>query len=706
MSYSYDLEGHLVQSSDTTGVRTWTYDANGRKISATDPRGNTQANWDGVGNLLWQTDVTGRKITNSYNTNYQLTQVVDSTDNGTATLTYTADGQLNTCLYPNGVEVAYTYDAAGRVTNLTHTNTANGTLVVGYAATYLNNGQLSKVTESPSGDVTAYSYDPAGNLLNEVRTGQRSYSGTYTYWSDGNRKTADVITNGITVHNGSYSYDGAGRLDQCIDSATGLTEIYTWNADGTLASMPGPSYTREFSYNEEAQLLGISHSGTLAYQYAYGADGNRRWSKDIANDLWTWYPCGVACGAGEMVEEISTLTGSSWSTSGQYLRAGGGCSSLLIRRKSSTDDEYHHEDMVGVFGVLTNATGTIIQNNLSDAYMVPQYIDQNGQVLSRQTAICLVSIPEPDMQSASNGTIASYPARALYTTQKLGAGHVQLRALPCGIGQDTNILCIIFGIDCHKKKLKKPQACNGPAANCEACQSALYNECLKIGDYPGICYAISLACEEVCTDQGDGSKLYKCWTLGGKIKRHVSGISLLILCIISYMFSFNCSIVHAEDNQKKIDIVTLGKIKLLLSNGWTTKLSNYKPITTLYISTPYLKSTKDGSITQTKIVRLEAPVGLNISTFKPNAKIIKQSLERNLLNDHDTKIVIHSATHLWQHIMVTDVRWEFIDNHGVHLMQFERIIQIGMSTYQVYLTFRKPTVFTATIHTAICLVSI
>ncbi len=260
--------------------------------------------------------------------------------------------------------MAYTYDAAGRVINLTHTNTANGTLIVGYAATYLNNGQLSKVTESPSGDVTTYSYDPAGNLLNEVRTGQRPYSGAYTYWSDSNRKTADVITNGVTVHNGSYSYDGAGRLDQCIDSATGLTEIYTWNADGTLARMPGPKYTREFTYNEEAQLLVISHSGTLAYQYAYGADGNRRWSKDIANDIWTWYPCGVACGAGEMVEETSTLTGSSWATSGQYLRAGGGCSSLLIRRKSTTDDEYPLINISHTYETIINESTDMLRVNL------------------------------------------------------------------------------------------------------------------------------------------------------------------------------------------------------------------------------------------------------------------------------------------------------------------------------------------------------
>ncbi len=171
----------------------------------------------------------------------------------------------------------------------------------------------------------------------------------------------------MTLHDGAYSYDNGGRLSQVIDCATNLTEEYTWNADNTLATMPGPSYTREFGYNEEAQLLSISHSGTLAYQYAYGADGNRHWAKDIANNAWTWYPCGVACGAGELVEQGSDLTGTTWTTNAQYLRAGGGCRSMLIRRKSSTDDEYHHEDPLGVFGVITGANAATLSSNVYDA---------------------------------------------------------------------------------------------------------------------------------------------------------------------------------------------------------------------------------------------------------------------------------------------------------------------------------------------------
>ena len=136
--------------------------------------------------------------------------------------------------------------------------------------------------------------------------------------------------------------------------------------------MPGPNYTREFGYNEESQLLSISHSGTLAYQYAYGADGNRRWAKEIANNAWTWYPCGVACGAGELVEQGSDLTGATWTTNAQYLRAGGGCSSMLIRRKSSTDDEYHHEDLLGNFGVITNHVEVITRDTLVDSFGVFQ----------------------------------------------------------------------------------------------------------------------------------------------------------------------------------------------------------------------------------------------------------------------------------------------------------------------------------------------
>ena len=104
-------------------------------------------------------------------------------------------------------------------------------------------------------------------------------------------------------------------------------ESYTWNADGTMASMPRPGYTAVLGYDEEGRLTSIAHevSGTTtpAYAYGYGADGGRRWRKDYANNLSTWWPCGVACGAGGLVEKQSDLSGSQWTTSATLLRGNG-----------------------------------------------------------------------------------------------------------------------------------------------------------------------------------------------------------------------------------------------------------------------------------------------------------------------------------------------------------------------------------------------
>ena len=116
-----------------------------------------------------------------------------------------------------------------------------------------------------------------------MRTGTKPYSGAYTYDDAGRRLTALVITNSLTTHYATYSYDGAGRLLQVVDSATSLIENYVWNADGTLASYPGPGYTRLLEYDEEGRLVRIKRNAggtiTTAYEYGYGYDGGRRWRK-------------------------------------------------------------------------------------------------------------------------------------------------------------------------------------------------------------------------------------------------------------------------------------------------------------------------------------------------------------------------------------------------------------------------------------------
>jgi len=480
LGFGYDPFNNILQSTDGTGIRNWTYDVFGNKKTATDPRGNTAATYDNVSNLLTQTDVSTRLLTNVFNTLNQLTKVTDGNDATHADLVYTIDGQLSTLTYPNGLRVEYGYDGGNRLTSITHRVVSTSAVLISYTAVYDNGDRITSITESPSGDVTSFGYDNADNLLSETRTGTKPYSGTYTYDKTNRRKTAVVVTNGTTTHNGTYTYDGAGRLTQVVDTATSTTEVYTWNADGTLATSPGSGYTKVYGYDEEGHLTSIGHkvgiTTTTLYQYGYGADGNRRWRKDLAGNVWTWYPCGVACSAGELVEQTSDLTGTTWATSGLYLRAGGGCSSQLIRRNS----EYHHEDFLGNFGVITSGTGTVLSNNLYDGFRVQRFSSGTAVSSSR------FKDAKTDMEGLLiTDTCYAIPERDMALTQPCQNKPPRFKRpritnpFACRPGQDVacKLKCVQLGCYLHRCW----RLAFFPICLCDAC----YASPPYIGPFPG-----------------------------------------------------------------------------------------------------------------------------------------------------------------------------------------------------------------------------
>ncbi|GBC97313.1 Putative deoxyribonuclease RhsC [bacterium HR16] len=367
VSLQYDAEGRLVQSVDGTGTRTFSYDSWGRRTQQTSPAGTTTATYDAAGRITSQTDVTGRLIQYQYDGAGRLIKVWDPSSS--VQNTYNVNSAVVREVYSNNTRVDYTYDSAGRVTGVQHRVNSTSALIIGYAVTYDASGRVTRIDESPSSAVTTYQYDGAGRLLREERTVNRPYLGEYQYDASGNRTYARRVENGVETHRGTYTYDGAGRLIQVVDAATNTTETYVWNADGTLASFPGPSYTRLLEYDEEGRLIRIrrDYGGgnvQLAYEYAYGFDGGRRWRKDYINGVWTRYPCGVACGAGDLVEQQKPLEGGSWTTTALYLQ---GIS--LVRR----NNEWHHFDPLGTAGVITNGSASVVSNNLYDVFGVKRY---------------------------------------------------------------------------------------------------------------------------------------------------------------------------------------------------------------------------------------------------------------------------------------------------------------------------------------------
>jgi len=103
------------------------------------------------------------------------------------------------------------------------------------------------------------------------------------------------------------------------------------------------------------------------------------------NNVWVWYPCGVACSAGELVEEVSDLSGGVWNVQALYLRAGGGCSSLLVRRNG----EYHHGDVLVNKGVITDGSGNVLSSNVYDAFGVSMFTSGSAQTPYRPAGLVL-----------------------------------------------------------------------------------------------------------------------------------------------------------------------------------------------------------------------------------------------------------------------------------------------------------------------------
>jgi RHS repeat-associated protein len=255
-------------------VRGYTYDILGRRTQA------------GFGAASTTSPVYESTIAYTYDAANRVTQIADSA-NGTITRTY--DDRFNTVTQettPQGT-VAYTYDAAGR-----------------------------RATMTPSGGTQAsYTYDDAGRLT-QITQGTNTVQFAY---DDANRRTTLTLANGITVTYGydngnevsaiayrdsannllgdlSYTYDAAGRrtavggafartgLPDAVASAAydANNRLTNWNgtalshdANGNLLGFQGDSY----AWNSRDQLAGITGTNTASFQYdAVG----RRQAKTVA----------------------------------------------------------------------------------------------------------------------------------------------------------------------------------------------------------------------------------------------------------------------------------------------------------------------------------------------------------------------------------------------------------------------------------------
>jgi RHS repeat-associated protein len=331
---NYDGNGRLASVTHGGGATaravSFTYGEDGRLASLTDPLVRTQTfDYDAAGRTVSKTLADGRSVGFGYDENGNTTSIVvpgrpaheftytprnrvsaflpPEVSGGPTTTTYQydADRALDRITRPDGKELDYAYDAAGRLMTLF---VPSGQ----YGFSYGAGDQLASIT-APDGGVLAYTYD--GFLL----TGM-DWSGTITgsvarTYDNGFRVTS-LAVNGQEV---PFVYDDddfviqAGDLAIQRNAQNGLSQGTTlgqvtgaWsrnsfgeiiNYDASFSSNPvyGVQYGRDalgriilkvetvddvqatfdYVYDEADRLTEVRTDGLVTESYSYDANGNR-----------------------------------------------------------------------------------------------------------------------------------------------------------------------------------------------------------------------------------------------------------------------------------------------------------------------------------------------------------------------------------------------------------------------------------------------
>jgi YD repeat-containing protein len=217
--------GQLEKYTDADGVTsTYSYDVDGRvqEVNYGEVDGAT------AGQIYTYSATTGL-----------MTKLVDSSA-GTFKASYDVEGHLSSENYPNGLKATYTRDQAGDTTGIEYKKTSN----CSPGCVWFNNSIAPGIhgetlrQSSTLAEVPSYTYDAAGRLteVQEVPTGKGCTTRDYAYDEEADRTGLITRAPGpqgeCTSAGGRlepHSYDSAGRLND-----TGVT----YDALGNVTALP------------------------------------------------------------------------------------------------------------------------------------------------------------------------------------------------------------------------------------------------------------------------------------------------------------------------------------------------------------------------------------------------------------------------------------------------------------------------------------
>jgi RHS repeat-associated protein len=211
-------------------VRTMTYNADGQLQTAADLGGNKYTYGYSKGDLTSVTGPTGEQTTYSYY-NLDLPATVTYPDGSKKSFTYDSHDLPATTTLPTGDTVTYTRDAAGRVTSQ---QTSSGDEA---SFTYNANGEMTSSQDAAG--TTNYKYDAGGNLI-EIDAPDGSL---LQYRRDPLGRVAKVTAETSSLQAAyvtTYGYDQAGNLSSIVDPLGGKT-VLEYDADNRLVKKTLPN---------------------------------------------------------------------------------------------------------------------------------------------------------------------------------------------------------------------------------------------------------------------------------------------------------------------------------------------------------------------------------------------------------------------------------------------------------------------------------
>ena len=327
ITYTQDSLNRRKTMSSAVGTTTWSYDGASRVTSVASPAGTVGYAYDDAGRRTSMTLPTG-SVAYGYSDDNRLTSLV--APSGTFGFTYLADGRPQTVTRPNGVTTKDGYDAAGRLTSITHAKGA--TTLASYT----------------------YGLDANGN-----RTSRTSASGTETYTvNELNQLTRVVLPGGSTT---DYGYDAAGNRSSITIGGTATT--YAYDDASQLTSVGGTAYTNDaagnrlsgggktYNWDSFGRLASATSGGTTT---SYASDGDGRRVSSTTGGVTSTYLWDLARPLDELVSD-GTRT---------YLQE----NNQLLSEQSASSIVYPLADAIGSIRTVSDATGTAVGTARFDVF--------------------------------------------------------------------------------------------------------------------------------------------------------------------------------------------------------------------------------------------------------------------------------------------------------------------------------------------------